>query len=157
MTEPDTLSLLLRLGGVVLLVLVNALFVAAEFSLVASRRTRIEAMIRKGDVKAKFARRAISSLNRMISGTQLGITVASLGLGWLGEPAVATTIGRLAAALGLSVGTIALHRVATAVAFLAITFLHILLGELVPKAPALLHPEIVAGWLSEPLIVFSLA
>jgi CBS domain containing-hemolysin-like protein len=157
MNEPGTLSLLLRLGGVVLLVLVNALFVAAEFSLVASRRTRIEAMIRKGDAKAKLARRAISSLNKMISGTQLGITVASLGLGWLGEPAVATTIRQLADAFSFPLGTVALHSVATAVAFLAITFLHIVLGELVPKALALLHPELVAGWLSGPLILFTVA
>ncbi len=81
--------LAVRLLVVLLLVLANAFFVAAEFSLVASRRTRIEAMIRRGDGKAKLARRAVLSLNRMISATQLGITAASLGLGWLGEPAVA--------------------------------------------------------------------
>jgi CBS domain containing-hemolysin-like protein len=157
MNEPGFGSLVLRLGGVLLLVIVNALFVAAEFSLVASRRTRIEAMIRKGDLKAKLARRAISSMSRMISGTQLGITLASLGLGWIGEPAVAATIMRLAQSLDLSLGTVAVHSAATLVAFMLITFLHIVLGELTPKALGLLYPEIMAGWLSGPLIVFAIA
>ncbi|MFI5280428.1 MAG: hemolysin family protein [Gemmatimonadales bacterium] len=157
MNEPGFGSLVLRLGGVLLLVVVNALFVAAEFSLVASRRTRIEAMIRKGDLKAKLARRAISSMNRMISGTQLGITLASLGLGWIGEPAVAMTIQRLAQGLDLSLSTVAVHSAATLIAFMLITFLHIVLGELTPKALGLLYPEIMAGWLSGPLIVFAIA
>ena len=157
MTESGVGPLLLRLGGVVSLVLVNALFVAAEFSLVASRRTRIEAMIRKGDLKAKFARRAISSMNRMISGTQLGITLASLGLGWIGEPALAAALQQLAGALGVGLGSVAVHSVATVIAFLGITFLHIVLGELTPKALSLLYPEVMAGWLSGPLIVFAVA
>ena len=157
MNEPGFGSLVLRLGGVLLLVIVNALFVAAEFSLVASRRTRIEAMIRKGDLKAKLARRAISSMNRMISGTQLGITLASLGLGWIGEPAVAATILRLEQGLNVSLSTVAVHSVATLIAFMLITFLHIVLGELTPKALGLLYPEIMASWLSGPLIVFAIA
>jgi CBS domain containing-hemolysin-like protein len=157
MNEPGTASLLLRLGGVALLVLANALFVAAEFSLVASRRTRIEAMIRRGDVKAKLARRALGSLRRMISGTQLGITLASLGLGWLGEPAVASAIRRLFDGLAEPFGALATHGVAVAIAFLAITYLHIVLGELTPKALSLLYPERVASWLSGPLILFTIA
>ena len=79
-------SIAARLGVVALLVLANAFFVAAEFALVSSRRTRIEAMIRRGDGKAKLARRALLAIDRSISGTQLGITLASLGLGWVGEP-----------------------------------------------------------------------
>jgi CBS domain containing-hemolysin-like protein len=157
MNEPGTASVLLRLGAVALLVLANAVFVAAEFSLVAARRTRIEAMIRRGETKAKLVRRALGSLNRMISGTQLGITLASLGLGWIGEPAVADILRQVFARFGDTLSAVAAHGLATAVAFLAITFLHIVLGELTPKALSLLYPEAVASWLSGPLIVFTIA
>ena len=157
MADPDTGSILLRLGAVLLLVLANAFFVAAEFALVASRRTRIEAMIRRGDAKAKLARRAVTALDRYISGTQLGITLASLGLGWIGEPAVAGTIRALFGGLPAPFAGIATHGIAVTVAFLAITFLHIVLGELTPRALALLYPEVTVTWLAGPLIAFTVA
>ena len=147
-------SVLERLGIVAVLVLANAFFVAAEFALVSSRRTRIEAMIRRGDAKAKLARRAMLRIDRSISGTQLGITLASLGLGWVGEPAIAQTISWLFAGLG-PLAPIATHGVAATVAFLGITFLDIVLGELTPKALALLYPELIGGWLAGPLIAFT--
>ena len=77
---------------VVVLVLANAFFVAAEFALVGARRTRLEEMARAGDTKARLARTAVQHLDRYISATQLGITLASLGLGWFGEPALAGLI-----------------------------------------------------------------
>jgi CBS domain containing-hemolysin-like protein len=156
MTDSSWQSILARLGVVALLVLANAFFVATEFALVSSRRTRIEAMIRRGDAKAKLARRAILALDRYISGTQLGITLASLGLGWVGEPAIAHTIERLFTALG-PLAAIATHGVAATAAFLAITFLHIVLGELTPRALALLYPEVTSRWLAGPLIAFTVA
>ena len=146
-----------RLGVVALLVLANAFFVAAEYGLVASRRTRIEAMIRRGDAKAKLARRALLAIDRSISATQLGITLASLGLGWVGEPAIAHTLQGLFAALPGSVALLATHGFAVTVAFLFITFLDIVLGELAPKAIALLYPERTSRWLSGPLIAFTTA
>jgi CBS domain containing-hemolysin-like protein len=149
-------SILARLGVVALLVLANAFFVAAEFALVSSRRTRIEAMIRRGDGKAKLARRAILSIDRSISGTQLGITLASLGLGWMGEPTIAHTIEGVFAPLG-PLAAIATHGVAGTLAFLFITFLHIVLGELSPKALALLYPEATSRWVAGPLIAFTIA
>ena len=157
MADPDTSSILLRLGAVLLLVLANAFFVAAEFALVASRRTRIEAMIRRGDTKAKLVRRAMTHLDRYISGTQLGITLASLGLGWIGEPAVAQTIAGLFRGLPQPYDAIATHGVAGTIAFALITFLHIVLGELAPKTLALLHPELTGRWVAGPLIVFTVA
>jgi CBS domain containing-hemolysin-like protein len=157
MAGPDTGSILLRLGAVALLVVANGFFVAAEFALVASRRTRIEAMIRRGDAKAKLARRAVTALDRYISGTQLGITLASLGLGWIGEPAVASTLEALFGGLGPPLSGIATHGAATAIAFLGITFLHIVLGELTPRALALLYPEQTSAWLAGPLIAFTVA
>ncbi|HWO88107.1 MAG TPA: CNNM domain-containing protein, partial [Gemmatimonadales bacterium] len=153
----DSGSVLLRLGAVVVLVAANAFFVAAEFALVGSRRTRIEAMIRRGDAKAKLARRAIQHLDRYISATQLGITLASLGLGWIGEPAVARTIEGAFAGLPEPWNVVAAHSVASTVAFAFITFLHIVLGELTPKALALLYPELTSRWVAGPLILFTYA
>ncbi|MEK6768937.1 MAG: hemolysin family protein [Gemmatimonadota bacterium] len=150
-------SILGRLGLVLLLVLANAFFVAAEFALVASRRTRIEAMIRRGDTKAKLVRRALQHLDRYISATQLGITLASLGLGWIGEPAVAGTIEGMFAGLPAPYDVVVTHGIASTVAFAIITFLHIVLGELAPKALALLYPEPTSRWLAGPLILFAYA
>jgi CBS domain containing-hemolysin-like protein len=147
------------LGAIAVLTLVgaNAFFVAAEFSLVAARRTRIEAMLRSGDRRAAVVKRALASLDRYISGTQLGITLSSLGLGWIGEPVVAGALESLFDILPPPADRVATHAVAGTVAFLLITFLHIVLGELAPKALALLHPEKTALWVTGPLIAFTVA
>jgi CBS domain containing-hemolysin-like protein len=150
-------SILVRLGVVALLVLANAFFVAAEFALVASRRTRIEAMIRRGDAKAKRVRSIILALDRYISGTQLGITLTSLGLGWVGEPAIARTLEGAFTLLPAPAALLLTHGIASAVAFAIITFLHIVLGELTPRAYALLYPEETSRWLAAPLIAFTVA
>src|SRR5688500_12666898 len=145
-----------RLGLVVFLVLANGFFVAAEFALVAVRRSRIDQLANEGDRSAKVVQRALTHLDRYISGTQLGITLASLALGWLGEPALAAMIDRLFAALGVDIGTGAAHTTAAiTIAFLTITFLHIVLGELAPKTLALVAPEGVSRWVAPPLILFS--
>ena len=123
----DTLGL--RLAAVAVLVAVNAFFVAAEFSLVASRRTRIEAMIRRGDRRATAALAVMDNITRYISGTQLGITLASLGLGWVGEPALAEPIARLFQSLPLALAQVATHGMAVTLAFVLLTFLHVVLGE----------------------------
>jgi CBS domain containing-hemolysin-like protein len=136
------------------LVVANAFFVAAEFALVGARKTRLDEMARAGDRKARLARRAKQSLDRYISATQLGITLASLGLGWVGEPAFAHVIEGAFRWLPALFATIATHAVASAIAFILITVLHIVLGELVPKAIALLHPELVSAWVAGPLIGF---
>ena len=135
--------------------LTNAFFVASEFALVGARRTRLEEMARAGDRKSGLARRAVQSLDRYISATQLGITLASLGLGWIGEPALAHLIEDLIGFLPDTAAVIAAHTVASIVAFAIITVLHIILGELVPKALALLFPEQVSGWVVVPLMGFS--
>ncbi len=89
MEPTNSTSIGLGLVSVVVLVLLNAFFVASEFALVGARRTRLDELARSGDRKARLARRAVQSLDRYISSTQLGITLASLGLGWIGEPALA--------------------------------------------------------------------
>ena len=120
-----------------------------------ARRTRLDELARAGDRKARLARRAVQSLDRYISATQLGITLASLGLGWIGEPALAGLIEGGFSWLPRAVAVIATHGVASAIAFIIITILHIILGELVPKAVALLYPEQVSGWVTAPLMGFA--
>ncbi|HEX7336823.1 MAG TPA: hemolysin family protein [Gemmatimonadales bacterium] len=143
------------LFAVVVLVLANAFFVAAEFALVGARRTRLDEMARAGDRKARLARRAVQHLDRYISATQLGITLASLGLGWIGEPALAGLIEGAFRWMPGALASIATHGVASAIAFIIITILHIILGELVPKAVALLFPEQTSAWLAAPLMGFA--
>ncbi len=155
MEPAESPPILVGLAAVVVLVLANAFFVAAEFALVGARRTRLDEMARAGDGKARLARRAVQSLDRYISATQLGITLASLGLGWIGEPALAGLIVGGFSWLPPTFATIATHGVASAIAFMIITILHIILGELVPKALALIYPEVISGWVAAPLMGFA--
>ncbi|MGH7703550.1 MAG: CNNM domain-containing protein, partial [Gemmatimonadales bacterium] len=113
-------SILFGLAAVIGLVLANAFFVAAEFALVGARKTRLDEMIQHGDRKAILARRAVQSLDRYISATQIGITLASLGLGWVGEPALAHLFEGLFRALPDAVAVVATHAVAVTVAFVLI-------------------------------------
>lgn len=146
----------LRLLAVLLLVLLNAFFVAAEFGLVAVRRSRIDQMAAEGDRSAIVVQRALRQLDRYISGTQLGITLASLSLGWIGEPAIAGLVDKTLQLLGVVPAPGAVHTAAgIAIAFLVITFLHIVLGELAPKSVALASPETVSRLVVRPLMVFS--
>ena len=155
MEAGDPSSTLLRLAAVVALVAANAFFVAAEFALVGARKTRLDEMALAGSRRAAMARRAITHLDRYISATQLGITLASLALGWIGDATLAPLIEGAFGALPDSVDTIATHSVAVAVSFAIITLLHIVLGELVPKALALLYPEKVSELAAAPLIGFT--
>ncbi len=146
----------LRLLAVILLVLANAFMVAAEFALVGARRSRIDALAARGNATAKVVQHTISHLDKYISATQLGITLASLGLGWIGEATLAVMIDEALAAFGYEASGIAVHSVAAiTTAFLIITFLHIVLGELMPKSLALIHPEVVSMWVVRPLRWFA--
>jgi CBS domain containing-hemolysin-like protein len=153
MESPSIGLSLLGLVGVAGLIFANAYFVAAEFALVAVRRTQIDLWVAEGRRGAVSAKLATDHLDDAIAATQLGITIASLGLGWVGEPVVANLIEPLFRAIGLG-SLIAVHSVALVVAFSMITFLHVVLGELAPKALALEHPGQVALACARPLIVF---
>jgi CBS domain containing-hemolysin-like protein len=145
-----------RLGAVLLLVMLNAFFVAAEFALVGARRSRLQQMADEGDRKAKLAQKAVGDLDRYISATQLGITLASLGLGWVGEPALASMIDGALGALGVDVPAGATHTAAAATtAFIIIMFLHVVFGELAPKSVALVMPEQLSRYVALPMIVFA--
>ncbi|MFN8665819.1 MAG: hemolysin family protein [Gemmatimonadaceae bacterium] len=155
--EPLSLSSLgSRLAAVLVLVLLNGFFVMAEFALVGARRSKLAAMAEAGDRGARRAQRAVADLDRYISGTQLGITLASLALGWIGEPALAIVVDRVLAQFGIDVPAGMAHTAAgTITAFLIITFLHIVLGELAPKSVALVMPERISGMVALPLMAFS--
>ncbi|MEO5588435.1 MAG: hemolysin family protein, partial [Gemmatimonadaceae bacterium] len=145
-----------RLGIVLLLVALNAFFVAAEFALVAVRRSRIDEMAEAGDSSARNVQSALQHLDRYIAGTQLGITLASLGLGWVGEPAMAILLDSIFGVFGIPPAPAGVHSgVALGISFFIITFLHIVLGELAPKSLALMNPEGVSKVVTTPLKLFS--
>lgn len=147
---------MLRLAAVVVLVLLNGFFVAAEFALVGVRRSKIDQMAAEGDSGAAVVQGALTHLDRYISATQLGITLASLALGWIGEPALAILIDAVLARFGIPIPPGAAHSVAAiAVAFTIITFLHIVFGELAPKSFALALPERVSKLVARPLMAFA--
>ena len=144
-----------RLLAVLALVAANAFFVAAEFALVASRRTKIEAMVRRGDRKARIVRRALGELYRLLSATQLGITLTSILLGYVAEDTVAHLFRDWFAALPAGLEFLTRGGIASVVAVGMISFLHVVFGELVPKTWAITHPEATSRWVASPLMVFS--
>ena len=141
----------LQIAVVFLLVLANGFFVASEFSLVGVRRSRIETLAKAGDKRAKRLLGLVDSLNAYISATQLGITLSSLALGWIGEPVVAHL---LEAPLHGRVSETVLHTISFTIAFSIITFLHIVLGELAPKTLALERAERTALAIALPMEIF---
>lgn len=150
------LGSLLGLLSVPCFVLLNALFVAAEFALVAVRRTRVEELVLQGRKGAKAVEAAVANLDRSIAATQLGITLASLALGWVGEPAVAAVLEPLFGFVHHAWQGVATHSAASAIAFLLITFMHVVFGELIPKTLSLQTPDRTALWVATPLNVFAL-
>lgn len=141
---------------VILLVFLNGYFVAAEFALVGVRKTRINELANKGNSAAKLVKQALDNLDSYISATQLGITLASLGLGWIGEPAIAHFLEPfLSGYLSAESAFITAHSLAIIIAFSFITFLHIVLGELAPKTIALQRAESTALFLIIPLAAFT--
>jgi len=141
--------------AVVVLVAANAFFVAAEFALVAARRTRIDAMIRRGDRKARTVRRALQDLYRQLSAAQLGITVASILLGYVAEDTVAHLFRDWFSSLPASLEFLTRGGVASVTAVAVISFLHVVVGEQAPKAWAITYPERTSRWVAAPLIFFS--
>lgn len=144
-----------RIGIAFLLVAANGFFVAAEFALVSTRRTRIEELADRGDRRAAFVLTALGDLNLYLSASQLGITLASLALGWVAESTLATVLIQAFRGLPDPWDVLASHAVAGTLAFVFITFLHIVLGEQAPKTFALTVPEGTSLWAAGPLVVFT--
>ncbi len=141
-----------QLSAIVFLLVLNAFFVAAEFSILSVRHSRIRQLSIEGDVQARTVERLQQSLDRLLSTTQLGITLSSLALGWMGEKGVAQLFNRLFLALPLpgDWSTDLSHTVAIPIAFLSLVYLQIIFGELCPKAIALMYPEDLARLLATP-------
>ncbi len=156
MNEADPASGLgLKLALTAIFVALNGFFVAAEFALVKVRPTRIEALARTGDSKALVVQSILKNLNAYLSGCQLGITIASLVLGWLAEPAIAKLLVVGLQAAGVVVpDTGVLHIVALAIALTIVTILHMTIGEQAPKIWAIQEPEKLALWCAYPLKLF---
>ncbi|MFF5989530.1 hemolysin family protein [Prauserella flavalba] len=129
------------------LLLCNAFFVGAEFSLISSRHDRLEALLEQGKGRARIVINAGKHVSLMLAGAQLGITICSLLLLQFGEPAVAHQLEAAVAALGVPLPSYVVHAIAFAVTLVAITLLHVLIGEMVPKNIAIAEPERLALWL----------
>ena len=147
-------DVLWRIGGLVALVFANGFFVAAEFSIVTVRKTRVDQLVAEGHARARTVRRAVTEPDRYIAATQLGITMASLGLGWISEPALASLIEPAFRSMPAPLAAATVHSLAVAVAFTAITAVEIIFGELTPKWIALERAEKTAMWVVGPLELF---
>jgi CBS domain containing-hemolysin-like protein len=150
--EASVTDNLLRLLLVFILVLANGFFVAAEFALVSVRRTRIAELEAQGNPRARWVSIAIHNPDRFIAATQLGITLASLGLGWIGEPALSNLIQPLVDLFPATIETQLSHSISAGLAFAIITFLHVVVGELAPKSIALQSPERTALVVAQPTV-----
>lgn len=137
---------------VLFLVFLNGFFVAAEFAMVKIRASRMAQLVEEGNKKAKTAQTLIKNLDAYLSATQLGITLASLGLGWVGEPAIAHLIEGPLGKMG--VPEVAVDTIAFIIAFAIITILHIVLGELAPKSLAIQRAEATVLHVARPMILF---
>ncbi|WP_139490207.1 hemolysin family protein [Brevibacillus dissolubilis] len=137
---------------VIFLVFLNGFFVAAEFALVKVRQTRLAQLVSDGNKRAKYAQSISQQLDAYLSACQLGITLASLGLGWVGEPVIAELI--VEPLLAGMASEAMIHTISIAIAFAIITFLHIVLGELAPKSLAIQKAESTSLWVAAPLMFF---
>lgn len=142
---------ILRLAFALFLVGLNAFFVASEFAIVKVRPTRIRELVDSGSRTARVAQRIVSRLDAYLSANQLGITIASLGLGWVGEPTMARLLEPLLHWLAPGMSALALHSISAAVGFSIITFLHVVLGELAPKTLSIQKAEVVTLICAYPL------
>jgi CBS domain containing-hemolysin-like protein len=149
----------MRLLSVFLLIAINAFFVTAEFSIVSVRRSRINQLVSTGDIPAKTVQNLQRSIDRLLSTTQLGITLSCLGLGWIGETAMAGLVEgwlrQFPTPMAPALQATAAHSLALPLTFLTIAYLQIVLGELCPKSVALLYPEELSRFLAAPSLAIA--
>lgn len=148
-------SLLFEIISVILIVLANAFFVAAEFAIVKVRTTQIQPLVEKHNRRAKIAIKLVTHLDEFLSATQVGITMTSLGLGWIGEPVTAKILEPVFGVFGISSAS-TVHTLSVTIGFIFLTFLHITIGEQVPKFMAIKNSKKTALFVSIPLNIFFL-
>lgn len=154
--DTDHIGLMFALLAVPVLVFINGFFVAAEFALVSVRKTRIEEMVNSGVIGASKIQKVMQNLDQTIAATQLGITIASIGLGFVGEPAAARILMPLFQWVVPAWKEVTVHGVATVIAFVGVTFIHVVFGELIPKTLALRAPEKASLLVSSAILMFNL-
>ncbi len=154
-TKNVNLELLFNSFIIIFLLFLNGFFVAAEFSLVGVRKTRIRQLSEEGNFSAKLAMDALKNIDKYIAAVQLGITIASLGLGWVGESTLARIIKPLFEFLPGDIDSVAAHTVSVTTAFIFITVMHVVAGELMPKSVALQFPEKTTLWVAKPMYLIA--
>ena len=147
----DSGNVFINLFVIVLLLFSNGFFVASEFAMVKVRKTRIEQLVKEGNGIAKIALEAIKDLDKFIAAVQLGVTISSIGLGWVGEGTLARLVEPVFDVIPGIGQTIATHTVSASIAFALITFLHVVIGELIPKSIALEYTEKTALIVAKPM------
>ena len=148
-------QILLKLGGVFILIAINAFFVTAEFAIVSVRRSKIDHLVNDGDTTAQTVQSLQHHLDKLLSTTQFGITLSSLALGWIGEQTIALLLQQWIISLSLptTISDTLVHSIAIPTAFICLVYLQIVLGELCPKSLALLYPEKLARLFAPPISV----
>lgn len=154
MTPDPSLWIVLGIAVTAFLVALNAFFVASEFALVKIRLSQLEVEIKRGKKWASQTKKILEHLDSYLSGIQLGITVASLLLGWVGEPSIARWIAHFLELSNISISPTIIHAIAFGIALFCITLMHIVFGEQIPKLVAIKSPLRIASWVSLPLILF---
>ncbi|MBE7711464.1 MAG: HlyC/CorC family transporter [Cyanobacteria bacterium SIG31] len=136
------------------LLFINGFFVAAEFALVKVRKTRLEQLCNEGNFNAKRALKLVNNTNKMLAAAQLGVTIASIALGWVAEATIVQLILPVIKYLPFLSTTLTAHVIAVPISFIVVTYFHVLLGEQLPKCLALTHPDKLALWVAAPMDLF---
>ena len=150
----DLTSILINIFIIVFLLFVNGFFVAAEFALVKVRKTRLEQLCNEGNSSAKRALKLVNNTNKMLAAAQLGVTIASIALGWVAEATIVQLILPIIKLLPILNSATTAHVIAVPVSFIIVTYFHVLLGEQLPKCLALNHPDKMSLWVSAPMDLF---
>jgi len=148
----DLTDFLINIFTILFLLFVNAFFVAAEFSLVKVRRTRLEQLCNEGNSNARKAMKLVNDVNRMLAAAQLGVTIASIALGWVAESTIVQIIEPVINFFAQ--GAISAHIIAVPISFVLVTYFHVLLGEQLPKCISLRHPETISLLIATPMDMF---
>ncbi len=151
----ETGNIYFNLFVIAFLLFSNGFFVASEFAMVKVRKTRIEQLVNEGNYNAKIAMEALKDLDKFIAAVQLGVTISSIGLGWVGEGTLARIIEPIFVFLPGISKTVATHTMSVSIAFALITFFHVVIGELIPKSIALEYTEKTALWVAKPMQVLT--
>ncbi len=147
-------DILINIFVIAFLLFVNGFFVAAEFALVKVRKTRLEQLCNEGNSSAKRALKLVNNTNKMLAAAQLGVTIASIALGWVAEATIVQLILPIIKIFPVLNGTLTAHVIAVPISFIIVTYFHVLLGEQLPKCLALTHPDRMALWVSSPMDLF---